>query len=66
MEMTAGVAPARLTSLPSCLMNQTAVRAHRLVAEGLAAADARPLSGDGGDSPHEQVVPSAGTVPSSR
>jgi DNA-binding MarR family transcriptional regulator len=34
-------APARLVELPSWLMTQTAVHAHRLVADGLAEADAR-------------------------
>ena len=34
-------APARLTSLPSWLMTQTAMHAHRLVTEGFAAVDAR-------------------------
>jgi DNA-binding MarR family transcriptional regulator len=33
--------PTRLRSLPSWLMTQTAAHAHRLVTEGLAAADAR-------------------------
>ncbi|WFE33145.1 MarR family transcriptional regulator [Micromonospora sp. WMMD975] len=35
------VVPARLTGLPSWLITQTAVRAGRLVADGLAAIDAR-------------------------
>ncbi|MCP2163445.1 MarR family winged helix-turn-helix transcriptional regulator [Goodfellowiella coeruleoviolacea] len=35
------VAPTRLTGLPSWLMTQTAAHAHRLVANGLAAVDAR-------------------------
>lgn len=33
--------PARLTGLPSWLMTQTAMHAHRLVSDGLAAVDAR-------------------------
>ncbi len=33
--------PSRLTGKPSWLMTQTAMHAHRLVSEGLAAADAR-------------------------
>ena len=42
METTADDAtPARLRGKPSWLMTQTALRAHRLVSEGLAAADAR-------------------------
>jgi DNA-binding MarR family transcriptional regulator len=42
METLAGdAAPTRLTSLPSWLMTQTAMHAHRLVADGLAAVDAR-------------------------
>lgn len=34
-------APARLTSLPSWLITQTAMHTHRLVSDGLAAVDAR-------------------------
>lgn len=42
MERTADDAtPARLMGKPSWLMTQTAMHAHRLVSEGLAAADAR-------------------------
>jgi MarR family transcriptional regulator, lower aerobic nicotinate degradation pathway regulator len=42
MEMPADEAtPARLTRMPSWLINQNAIQAHRLVAEGLAAIDAR-------------------------
>ena len=42
MERTADDAtPARLRDKPSWLMTQTAMHAHRLVSEGLAAADAR-------------------------
>lgn len=42
METTADDAtPARLRSKPSWLMTQSAMHAHRLVSEGLAAADAR-------------------------
>lgn len=34
-------APARMTNLPSWLMTQTAIHAHRLVSDGLGAVDAR-------------------------